>query len=52
MEDGFDIEGVLFANPGSPTLPARRQDGELGTLGILEIKRGAVIVEIVHLRED
>lgn len=30
-------EGALFINPGSPTLPVRGQDAELGTLGILEI---------------
>jgi putative phosphoesterase len=44
-------EGVLFVNPGSPTLPARPRDGGLGTLAILEIRNSMATVEIIHLKD-
>ena len=43
-------EGVLFINPGSPTYPGRRhQPGSLGTIGILEVRNGAMEPRIVNL---
>ncbi len=43
-------EGVLFINPGSPTYPGRRHaPGSLGTVGILEIRNGAINPKILDL---
>ena len=43
-------DGVLFVNPGSPTYPGRRHaPGSLGTVGILEIRGGAIEPSIVDL---
>ena len=43
-------EGVLFINPGSPTYPGRRHaPGSLGTVGILEIRDGAISPQILDL---
>jgi putative phosphoesterase len=43
-------DGVLFINPGSPTYPGRRhQPGALGTIGLLEVTRGAVDVRLIGL---
>jgi putative phosphoesterase len=43
--------GVLLVNPGSPTLPARPRPGAIGTAALLELERGAALVEIVLLAE-
>ncbi len=43
-------DGVLLINPGSPTFPGRKhQPGTLGTIGLLEIRKGAVVVPLVDL---
>ena len=45
-------QGILFVNPGSPTLPRQRR--ELGTVGILESTsagREAAIVDLTTLRD-
>ncbi|GBD11744.1 hypothetical protein HRbin23_01421 [bacterium HR23] len=44
----FRRNGVLVANPGSPTLP-NNLVGRLGTVGILEVERGKVRGEIIPL---
>ena len=44
-------QGVLMVNPGSPTKPGLRHGpGELGTVAIMEIRRGVVTVELVKLK--
>ncbi len=44
-------DGVLFINPGSPTIPGMRHAwDDLGTVGILEIAGGTVRSEIVQLQ--
>jgi putative phosphoesterase len=46
-------DGVLFINPGSPTYPGRRhRPGALGTMGLLEIAKGAVDVRLIDLAFD
>ena len=46
-------DGLLLINPGSATYPARRRGaGRLGTLGLLEIRRGMVNVRMVDLEAD
>ncbi len=46
-------DGLLLINPGSATYPARRRGaGRLGTLGLLEIRRGMVNVRIVDLEAE
>jgi putative phosphoesterase len=43
-------DGVLFVNPGSPTYPGRRhRAGSLGTIGLLEIEKGATQVRLIDL---
>lgn len=42
-------QGVLFVNPGSPTLP--RHSRRLGTVGILELNNGARSARIINLAE-
>ncbi len=45
-------DGVLFINPGSPTVPGmRHQLDDLGTVGLLEITAETVKGEIVQLHE-
>jgi hypothetical protein len=39
-------DGILFFNPGSPTLPM----GDAGTVAVLEVKAGKPAVKIVTLR--
>ncbi len=61
-----DFDGVILVNPGSPTFPARRKPGILGTLGFIEtgdadmepgeigaggIKRGRVKVWTAEIKE-
>jgi putative phosphoesterase len=42
--------GALFINPGSPTYPGRRhRPGALGTIGLLEVAKGAVDVRLIDL---
>ena len=44
-------QGVLMVNPGSPTKPGLRHGpGELGTVAMLDIRRGVVTVELVKLK--
>ncbi len=43
-------DGVLLINPGSPTYPGKKhQPGTLGTIGLLEIRNGAMDVQLVNL---
>ena len=43
-------DGVLLINPGSPTYPGRRhRRGTLGTVGILQVKDGAVEPRLIDL---
>jgi len=43
-------EGVLFFNPGSPTLPAdRRDDDDLGSVAVLDVAKGKAKVDLVRL---
>ena len=43
-------DGVLMVNPGSPTYPGKRhRRGALGTIGFLNIEKGAVKARIVDL---
>jgi putative phosphoesterase len=45
-------EGVLFINPGSPTLPSdRRDDNDLGSVAVLDLSGGAPKVELLRLRK-
>lgn len=46
-----EVEGRIFVNPGSATLP-NNQSTRLGTLGILEIKRSGVSIELRQLTEQ
>ena len=44
-------QGVMLVNPGSPTRPGlRHPKGEMGTLGILEIRDKVAAVELVKLK--
>jgi len=45
-------QGLLIINPGSPTAPAVRREGEIGTVAIVETHEARARVEIVHLRKD
>ena len=44
-----DLDGTLLVNPGSPTYPARRRSGLLGTVGFLDIQDGTVTASLVDL---
>jgi predicted phosphodiesterase len=41
--------GVLFFNPGSPTIPMTRPQGSLGTVAILDVSGPKPAVQIVSL---
>jgi putative phosphoesterase len=44
-------EGVLFINPGSPTLPSDRQgDDDLGSVAVLDVSSGTPRVELLRLK--
>lgn len=45
-------DGVLLVNPGSPTYPAGRRRGGLGTIGLLEVDHGLVRVRLVDLADQ
>jgi len=47
-----DLDGILVINPGSPTYPARRKPGLLGTVGILHINDRAPSASLVNLTWD
>jgi putative phosphoesterase len=42
---------VLVVNPGSPTAPAVRREGELGTVAVLETRDGHAAIEVIRLRK-
>lgn len=43
-------EGVLFFNPGSPTLPSdRRGDDDLGSVAVLDVRTKAPSVDLIRL---
>ena len=45
-------EGVLFFNPGSPTLPSDQQgDDDLGSVAVLDLGGAGPTVELVRLRK-
>ena len=44
-----ELDGVLLVNPGSPTYPARRISGILGTIGFLDIQDGRATASLVDL---
>lgn len=45
-------EGVLFFNPGSPTLPSDRQgDDDLGSVAVLDLSSGKPKVQLVRLKK-
>src|SRR5262249_47649304 len=41
--------GILFVNPGSPTLPAKPGPRGLGTVAILQLRDGVASAEVVDL---
>ena len=44
-------EGVLFINPGSPTLPSDRQgDDDIGSVTVLDVSSGSARVESLRLK--
>lgn len=45
-----DWDGVLLVNPGSPTYPARRRLGMLGTVGFLDIQDGKATASLADLK--
>ncbi|MBH80199.1 MAG: YfcE family phosphodiesterase [Gammaproteobacteria bacterium] len=45
------VEGRLYVNPGSPTLP-NNQSTRHGTIGLLEISESAVSVELHQIHDD
>lgn len=47
-----DFDGVVLVNPGSPTYPARRRPGVLGTLGFLDVEVGSVTASLLELKRD
>ena len=47
-----DFDGTLLVNPGSPTYPARRKHGVLGTVGFLEIQDGTVTASLADLNNN
>ncbi len=47
-----DWDGTLLVNPGSPTYPARRKSGYLGTVGFLDINNGTATASLVDLKID
>jgi hypothetical protein len=48
LEDVRSIDGRLYINPGSPTLP-RNQSLRLGTIGVMEINETHVSTRIMQL---
>ena len=45
-----EASGVLWFNPGSPTLPSDRQDdNDLGSVAVLEVRDGKASVEVIRL---
>ncbi|PYV30242.1 MAG: hypothetical protein DMG09_27945 [Acidobacteria bacterium] len=49
----MEYQGVLFFNPGSPTLPADRQDDDdLGSVSVLNLTGGKPRVELVRLSKS
>lgn len=48
IEEAHALDGLLWANPGSPTLP-RNKSLRLGTIGFLTIADGAASVELCQL---
>jgi putative phosphoesterase len=48
----LEYQGVLFFNPGSPTLPSdRRSDNDLGGVAVLHLTDGKPRVELVRLNK-
>jgi len=50
LEDVRSINGRLYINPGSPTLP-RNQSLRLGTIGVMEINEDHIHTSILQLTE-
>ncbi|MBD3646492.1 MAG: metallophosphoesterase [Pseudomonadales bacterium] len=51
LEAIHEIDGRLYVNPGSPTLP-RNQSLRPGTIGLMDIEDGSIEVTIMQLTED
>jgi predicted phosphodiesterase len=48
----LEHEGVLFFNPGSPTLPSDSQgENDQGSIAVLDVSSGAPKVELIRLRK-
>ncbi len=45
-----NFDGVTMVNPGSPTFPARRKAGILGTVGFITIEPGKVEVRTAEVK--
>ena len=50
IEEAASVEGVLYVNPGSPTLPYNKSL-RLGSIGFLHIETGWVLAELHQLTE-
>lgn len=51
LEDVRAVDGTLFINPGSPTLP-RNQSLRLGTIALLDIEPTHISTRILQLTQD
>ena len=51
MESIHHVNGLLYVNPGSPTLP-QNQSLRLGTIGTLTIEEGMLTARILQITED
>ena len=51
IEEIHSVGGVLFANPGSPTLP-HNKSLRLGTIGFLTVRDGRAHAELCQLTES
>ncbi|HVE94036.1 MAG TPA: metallophosphoesterase family protein [Acidimicrobiales bacterium] len=46
-----DHDGIVFFNPGSPTLPADKgDDADLGSVAVLDVAKGKASIDLVRLR--
>lgn len=50
IDEATSVDGVLYVNPGSPTLP-HNKSLRLGTIGFLHIDAGGVMAELHQLTE-
>lgn len=50
IDEAASVDGILYVNPGSPTLPYNKSL-RLGTIGFLQIDAGGVMAELHQLTE-